>query len=427
MDASTQTEVHSTLQKNHQCLKCLKYFATTSALSRHTMDKHSTKQNLSSGKPKQVLTDSAVHKPTFKPPILEEPSCPQNYQIFWDLKAKTRRLPPYRKRYTRFVAPRLPSTMLELAQQANFPDLLSREFVAFAEAYNTIVQEEAFASIDTVRQCPIGVTNAKQDLILSGRTKLLKDIQRTAPVLPTKNLQNLTDDTVIQFFAQARIHMFNNSIPWDDFSAYFLSSTVLGAEISTKVTNVLHGYPEEIRPILRNFSCFIQHIIQGLLPLQESYSEAELRILKKHKRHLIGPKPSTEYTNTHIQADAQDLTRKSPYFRQMSNKITHTEYTALVEKHKTNLLHSIIADTTYEGAIYELLISSSKYKDIVKVPNQELIDTLQRLIVAEEKSAIAVSNDSPVLLPPTYFNRPVPTYLNTPPPNILIRPPNYRH
>ena len=440
MDASTQTDVQSTL---HQCLKCLKNFATTSALGRHTKDKHSTKQNLSSSKPNQGLTENTCYKQTYKPPILEEPSCPINYQVFWQLKAKTRRLPPNRKRYTRFVAPRLPLTMLELAERVNLPDLLGNEFVAFAQAYNTLVQEKNFASIDTdIQGPPIGVTNAKQDLILSGHTRLLSNIQRTAPVLPIKNLKILTDDTIVQFFAQARIHMFNNSIPWDNFSSYFLNSTVLGAEISTKVTNVLHGYPEEIRPVLRNFSCFIQHIIHGLLPIQESYPEASLRILRKHKEHLTGPNPSIEYTNTHIHADAQDLTRKSPYFKQVCTDITDEQHTAMIEKHKTNLLHSIIADTTYEATVHELLIGSSKYKEITDVPNQELIDTLRKLILAEEKSAIARSNESPVLLPPTYFNTPPPTYFNTPhppyfntpppnfskpPPNFDTPPPNYRH
>ena len=435
MDRSTQTTPYN----NNQCLTCKRSFASGSALSRHTKDKHSTKQN-------PVLPDSSFHKPTYKPPILEEPSCKQTYIQFWNLKAKTRRLPPNGKRYTRFVAPHLPLTMLELAKQVNFPDLLSREFTSFAQAYDTLVQEKNFASIETVVH-NVGVHNAKQDLILSGRTKLLKDIQRTAPVLPIKNLKILSDDTIVQFFFQARCYMLSSSIPWDNFSSYFLNSTVLGAEISTKVTDVLHGYPEEIRPVLRNFSCFIQHIIHGLLPIQESYSEAELRIRKKHKDYLTGPNPSIQYTNTHIHADAQDLTRKSPYFKQVCTDITDEQssaHRAMIEKHKTNLLHSIIADTTYDATIHELLISSSKYKEITDVPNQELLDTLQSLIVAEEKSAMVLSNESPVLLPPTYFNTPPPAptsfntprpnfntfrpnYFNTPPPNFSTPPPNYGH
>ena len=448
MDRSTQTTPYN----NNQCLTCKRSFASGSALSRHTKDKHSTKQNLSALDPNPVLPDSSFHKPTYKPPILEEPSCPPTYIQFWNLTAKTRRLPPTGKRYTRFVAPRLPLTMLELAKQVNFPDLLSREFTSFAQAYDTLVQEKNFAAIETIVPGPsIQICNAKQDLIVCGRTKLLKDIQRTAPVLPIKNLKLLSDDTIVQFFFQARCYMLSSSIPWDNFSSYFLNSTVLGADLTAKITQKLHGYPEEFRPVLRNFSCFIQHIIQGLLPIQESYSEAELRIRKKHKEYLTGPNPSIQYTNTHIHADAQDLTRKSPYFKQVCTDITDEHSSAhreMIEKHKTNLLHSIIADTTYEATFHELLISSSKYKDITDVPNQELLDTLQSLIVAEDKSARVLSNEPPVLLPPTYFNTPSPnfstlppnfstlppnfstlppTYFNTPPPNFSTPPPNYEH
>ena len=423
-------------RQRYNCPKCKCSYATPSALARHTTDKHSPQPKDPPLKDNH-RTKSLPPRETYRPPILDEQNCPFNYHAFWQLKAKTRRLPPSNRRNHRFVAPRLPLTMLQLAEQVNFPELLSKEFVAFAEAYDTIVRSANFASIDTVLQCPIGVMNAKQDLVISGRIKLLKDIARQAPMLPTKNLKILTEDTVFQFFAQARIHMLENSIPWDDFPAYYLSSAVLGAEISSKVLQVLYGYPEKIRPILRNFSCFIQHIINGLLPVQESYSEASLRILKNHKQHFLGCNPSAEYTITHIQADAQDLTRKSPYFKQVCTDITDEQHTAMIEKHKTNLLHSIIADTTYEATVHEILIGSSKYKEITEVPNQELLETLQRVIVAEEKSAIELSNESSVLLPPTDFNRPPPTIcLNTPPPNFFHRPrptyvntppPNFSH
>ena len=422
-------------RQRYNCPKCKCSYATPSALGRHTTDKHSPQPKDPPLKDNH-RTKGLPPRETYRPPILDEQNCPFNYHVFWQLTAASRRLPPSNRRNHRFVAPRLPLTMLQLAEQVNFPDLLSKEFVAFAEAYDTIVRSANFASIDTVLQCPIGVMNAKQDLVISGRIKLLKDIARQAPVLPTKNLKLLTDDTIVQFFAQARIHMLENSIPWDDFPAYYLSSAVLGAEISSKVLQVLHGYPEKIRPILRNFSCFIQHIINGLLPVQESYSEASLRILKNHRQHFLGCNPSAEYTITHIQADAQDLTRKSPYFKQVCTDITDEQHTAMIEKHKTNLLHSIIADTTYEATVHEILIGSSKYKEITEVPNQELLETLQRVIVAEEKSAIVLSNESSVLLPPTDINRPPPAYINTPPPNFSHRnrptyvntpPPNFSH
>ena len=419
-----------------QCLKCPKHFATPSALARHTKDKHKQPKNkLSSPK-----TDSSFHKPTYKPPILEEPSCPPNFRVFFNLKAKTRRLPTV-KSYARFVAPRFPLTMLQLAERVHFPDLLSREFVAFAQAYDTIVQVKDFASTTTVCQYPIGITNSKQDLVLTGKTRILKDLERKAPSLPTKNLKILTEDTVTQFFQQARIHMLENSIPWDDFPAYYLSSAVLGAEISCKVTNLLHGYPVEDRYLVRNFSCFIERIILGLLPLQESYYDAELRILENHKQHLTGPNPNIDFTKTYIHSDAQELTTKSPYFKQVHNDITDDQHRVIVENLKTNLLNKILSHTPYDAKMHELLIASAKYKDITDVPSQILLDTLGYLMVAEKKSSIALLNaqnsrgirsqssestentSSLMLLPTNLFDRPPPPYLNTPPPNYFRAPP----
>ena len=439
MDATTQTE---TIDHQYQCLQCPKHFATPSALARHTKDKHSSKPKHKLTTPKlNQSTESTFQKPTYKPPILEEPSCPPNFRVFFNLKAKTRRLPPNVKSYAKFVAPRFPLTMLQLAERVHFPDLLSREFVAFAQAYDTIVKEKDFASTTTVCQYPIGVTNSKQDLVLTGRCRILKDLERKAPSLPTKNLKALTEDTVLQFFAQARKHMLENSIPWNDFPAYYLSSAVLGAEISCKVTNLLHGYPAEDRYLVRSFSCFIERIILGLLPLQESYYDAELRILEKHKQHLSGPNPSIDFTKTYIHSDAQDLTTKSPYYKQVHKDITDEQLRMMIENEKTNLLHKIITHTSYDAKIHKLLIASSKYKDITDVPSQILLDTLGYLMVAEKKSSIALLNaqnsrgirsqssestentSSLMLLPPTFFNRPPPTYLNTPPPNYFGAPP----
>ena len=420
-----------------QCLKCPKHFATPSALARHTKDKHPSKPKNKLSSPKQS-TDSSFHKPTYKPPILEEPSCPPNFRVFFNLKAKTRKLP---KSYARFVAPRFPLTMLQLAERVHFPDLLSREFVAFAQAYDTIVQVKDFASTTTVCQYPIGITNSKQDLVLTGKTRILKDLERKAPSLPTKNLKILTEDTVTQFFQQARIHMLENSIPWDDFPAYYLSSAVLGAEISCKVTNLLHGYPVEDRYLVRNFSCFIERIILGLLPLQESYYDAELRILENHKQHLTGPNPNIDFTKTYIHSDAQELTTKSPYFKQVHNDITDDQHRVIVENLKTNLLNKILSHTPYDAKMHELLIASAKYKDITDVPSQILLDTLGYLMVAEKKSSIALLNaqnsrgirsqssestentSSLMWLPTNLFDRPPPPYLNTPPPNYFRAPP----
>ena len=336
-------------------------------------------------------TNSIMQKQIYQPPILDDASCPATYHAFWKLKAKTRRLPPNNEKLTKFVAPHFPLTMLQLAEQCNFPDLLAKEFTVFAQAYDGIVKQKNYSSVTTTTLYTVGVLNSEQDLSLTGNTRILDNLKKNAPQLEPKTLSKLTEAKVTQFFFLARTYMLTSSIPWDSFSDFFLTPAVLGPEIHAKVTNALIGYPTH-KQLLKNFSSFIEHIILKLLPVQESYYDAEVRILEKHKQHLTGPNPSIDYTKTYIHSDAQDLTTKSPYYKQVHDDITDEQHRMMVENEKTNLLHKIITHTTYDAKIHKLLIGSAKYKDITDVPNNELLDNLQSLIVAEEKSAIALVN-----------------------------------
>ena len=203
-------------------------------------------------------------------------------------------------------------------------------------------------------------------------------------------MDKLTEASLTQFFFIARTYLLNNSIPWDSFSDYFLAPNILGPEIFSKVANALIGYPTH-KETLKNLSCFIERIIFRLLPVQETYYDAEVRILDKHKQHLTGPNPSIDYTRTYIHSDAQDLTTKSPYYKQ-HNDITDEQLRMMIDVEKTNLLHKIITHTSYDAKIHKLLIASAKYKEINQVPNAELLDNIQSLMVAEEKTAIALVN-----------------------------------
>ena len=210
-------------------------------------------------------TDSILQTQTYQPPILGESTCPQTYHTFWKMKAKTRRLPPSNTKLEKFVAPRFPLTMLQLTEQVNYPDLLSMEFVAYAQAYDSIVKQKNYSSVVTLPLYTVGVINAKQDLILTGQSRILNNLLRHAPPFPTKNLETLTEDTLTEFFAQVRTFMLTYSIPWYDFSSYFLTPAFLGANIYNKALNVLQAYPK----IIQNFSCFIQRIILGLITIKK--------------------------------------------------------------------------------------------------------------------------------------------------------------
>ena len=153
----------------------------------------------------------------------------------------------------------------------------------------------------------------------------LDSLKKKAPALQPKQLSKLNEDILTQFFFLARIYILKSSIPWDSFSDYFLTPNTLGSEIYSKVTDALIGYPTN-KDLLKNLSCFIKRIILRLLAVQESYYDAELRILKKHKQYITGPNPSVDYTKTYIYSDSRELTTKSPYYKQVKNDITDEQH-----------------------------------------------------------------------------------------------------
>ena len=114
-----------------------------------------------------------------------------------------------------------------------------------------------------------------------------------------------------------------------------------------------------------------------LLPVQESYYDAEIRIIAKHKQQLTGPNPSIEYTKTYIQSDALDLTTKSPFYKQVRSNITDEQHKMMIQNESTNLLHKIIANTLYDAEIHKLLIGSECYKEITDIPNNVLLDYIR--------------------------------------------------
>ena len=382
-----KASIMSESNPKRKCAECSHAYRTKSALARHRKTRHSIKNKNSHV---ALSSDNNLQKEIFKPPILEEASCPSTYNIYWNLKAKTRRLPPDNRKVLKFVAPRFPITMLQLAEQVNFPELLSKEFETYAHAYDSIVKQRSLASIETVPFHSVGVQNSVQDLSLTGQTRILDSLKKKAPALETKTLNKVSESELTNFFFQARTYMLTNSIPWDSFSDYFITPTILGKEIYGKVTSTLKGYPTH-KQLIKNFSCFIEHIMLRLLPVQESYYDAEIRIIAKHKQQLTGPNPSIEYTKTYIQSDALDLTTKSPFYKQVRSNITDEQHKMMIENESTNLLHKIIANTLYDAEIHKLLIGSECYKEITDIPNNVLLDYIQSLIVAEDKSARALT------------------------------------
>ena len=334
-----------------------------------------------------------LQKQIYRPDILDQIDCPNAYKIFWDLRAYSR---PYTKAdqtYPKWVAPKFPSTMLELESHVNYKGLLSDEFISYAKAYQSLAAQRDFSSVDQSTQLNVGVFNDAHSLTILGKGKVLEDLRRQAPQLGTKTLASLTEASLQSFFFQARTYMLSSSIPWDSFPEYFLTTTALGADILTKTQEALQGYPT-YKKVLRTLSAFIERILRTLLPAQESYYDSESRIIEEHRSHLLGPHPNVDYTRTKLQSDSRELVTKSPHYVQCQTQISDENKRLMIEAQKANLLSKILANTAYEAKLYKLLIASDSYKTIETVPYNVLLDHMQNLIIAEQKSQKALVHAS---------------------------------
>ena len=339
----------------------------------------------------QPLT-SSLKIDVYIPPILSQQDCPENFKIFWSQKASPRPslfsasnkpMPEDEKH----VAPRYPVKMLEVATHVNLPNLLADEFEAYAKAYQAIVIERKYSNIDASSGhiVQIAIQNDAAVLARLGKDKILETLKRNAPILREQKLENLTEAELQSFFFQARTYLLDNQAPYWSFPDYFLNAKTLGANIFNKITELLWGYPT-YKTTLKQFSSFIESSIRQILPIQESFTDSEERIIANHRSILLGPVPSVDHTKISLQADAQELLIKSPYYKQNKNKITEDLKRQLIDMHKSNLIIKIISNTHFEKDLIQLLIANDKYRSLDVVPFPELITNLENLILVAQKA-----------------------------------------
>ena len=350
--------------------------------------------------PPQISSATAVPAPpvascltidVYTPPILNRSDCPPLFHTFWNLKAYPR--PSiYEKgkpvtEGARFVAPRYPVRMTEVATHVNLPNLLSDEFESYAKVYQAIVVERQYSSLDACRGnvVHLAIQNDAAVLSMLGKDKILDTIKKNAPVLREQKLENLTEAELQSFFFQARTYLLDNQAPYWSFPEYFLNPRTLGPSIFNKITELLWGYPT-YKSTLRQFSSFIESSIRQILPIQESFTDSEERIIANHKSLLLGPVPSVEHTKISLQADAQELLIKSPHYKQHQNEITEDEKRRYIDMYKLNLLIKIISNSHFETDLIQLLIANDKYRSLDVVPFPELISNIENLILVAQKA-----------------------------------------
>ena len=322
----------------------------------------------------------------YLPPILTQSSCPKYYQDFWSLKATPRKITKGKAPKAKHVAPRFPKKMQSVALQINFPHLLTHEFESYAKAYQAICEERHVLSVENADSIvQLSIINDASVLANKGLGKVLEDLRKNSPRLREQKLENLSEASLQSFFFQARTYMLSNSIPYWSFSDYFLNPRNLGDDIYNKVMEILLGYPS-YKSTLKQFSCFIEQSIRKILPLQESYTDFEERVIDTHRSFLLSSTPSVDHTKISLQNDAQEAVIKSPYFKQHQSTISEELKRHLIEAEKSNLLYKIVSNTVFEKELIQLLIANDRYASLDIVPYPVLISNLENLILVSQKT-----------------------------------------
>ena len=379
-----------------------------------------------------VVSSLAVD--VYIPPVLNQKDCPELFKVFWSLRAFPRpslfeKGKPVAEE-ERPVAPRYPVRMLEVATHVNLPNLLADEFEAYAKAYQAIVIERRYSTVESSRGSIVHLNIQNDAAVLArlGKDKILETLKKNGPILREQKLESLTEAELQSFFFQARTYLLDNQAPYWSFPDYFLNARTLGPNIFNKITELLWGYPT-YKTTLKQFSSFIETSIRQILPIQESFTDSEERIIASHRSLLLGPVPSVDHTKISLQADAQELLIKSPYYKQNKSKITEDLKRQLIDMHKSNLIIKIISNTHFETDLIQLLIANEKYKSLDVVPFPVLITNLENLILVGQKAeSIEVNSAKKGRLPrPKSRSRtPTTTKKATSPKSKSPRPPRPR-
>ena len=334
---------------------------------------------------------SSLAVDVYTPPILTRHDCPELFTVFWSLKAYPRSSISEKGKTIlenqRSVAPKYPVRMLEVVKHVNMPNLLADEFESYARVYQAIVNERRFSTVDSSRGTVVHLSIQNEASVLArlGKGKILDDLKKNAPVLREQKLDHLTEAELQSFFFQARTYLLDNSAPYWSFPDFFLNAKSLGSDIYNKVSELLWGYPT-YKSTLRQLSFFIESSVRQILPVQESFTDSEERIIASHRSLLLAPVPSVDHTKISLQADAQELLLKSPYYKQNKGTITEEFKRHLIEMHRSNLIIKIISNTHYEKNLIQLLIANDNYKSLDVVPFPVLITNLENLILVDQKT-----------------------------------------
>ncbi|MCS5595135.1 MAG: hypothetical protein NZ730_11410, partial [Porticoccaceae bacterium] len=313
---------------------------------------------------------------TVIPETLNDPDCPETTKQFFNMKAQTG------QGYKRYVAPHFPEAIKNLETDLDFRDIPDREFKAWANTYNKYVERSAM-DYQRDRKIKIQIYNTVTGLQQGGKRDSAAALKNNSPVLATHNMQELTLQSITEFFESGRAYCFQSAIEWTDFFPFCITPRTVGESIYKKVQARLASKPD-LTPTATTISTYIEKIILDLLPTQANYSDRVEEIVALHQSHLTAANPSADYTKQNIQGHGSELQYlHSTYLQAIGQRgeWTKEESARLVNIINDQLQNKIINDTKWKTALKKMYVTRGKNYD--QIPRQEVLNDLGKVIEAE--------------------------------------------
>ena len=380
--SNTETTSNSTAT----CPLCKAIFADAVSALTHVQEQHqntprtyngkSTNQNQEEkGKPKILkasqFQDSYIHIPLPNDEAAH----------FFTATAETMKDPRTNTIETRYIAPRFPESVLAIEEMVAYRNIATKEFQKWFKAYQQITTAKKLGSYRTYAGHNIGLENSYTALMIAGQKDKIFTLKNNAPTLYPTRIAELNEHLVTAFFHNQRIYCMESRIEWSSWFEICFSEKTIGREIFDRVQARLTGYPSVIET-LKTISSFIEHIVLSLLPVQVPYAQRRTEILNIHIAQLNSSVPSVDFTRQHIDQHGQELRFLHPAANAATSLSTEQE-SRLQENIVDELLHEILAGTSFFGRLNQLYLPNPQYQDIRKVPKAKILEDLARLIAAD--------------------------------------------
>jgi hypothetical protein len=324
-----------------------------------------------------------ITEPTLIPAILSDPGVPAVYKKFFKMTARTMEGP------LRYVAPHYPPHIKSIEMTLNFPDIANTEFKAWAIAYQSL-EESTAMDYQQQRALKVQIQNTVRSLLKKGKKDTISALRANAPILTTHQIQDLTVQSIAEFFEYCRIYCFYSCIEWCELANFCITRATVGDEILGKIQTRLHAEPK-LKRVAWAISTFLEKTIEDLLPTQIPYSAQFDILVAQHKNYLLQAVPTTDHMRQYLETHATQLMYLHPTYQKAQEKDAMGWSQTKSKDLRTSILDSlqqeIIAGTKYKQKLSTIYITT-EYKNYNVVPQARVLNDLTAIIEAETTEEI---------------------------------------